>query len=155
MVEKKEEPEKQAEPRQTSGQGSTTQAGVVELLASILNQVQQQVQNKTPKPLEGAALQAVEQFREIMAALALQPLPTITLKAEPTEFGVGGGTAKLSWTSTDAQTVSLDQNVGEVGPAAGGSIEVFVAATTTFTATAKGPCGSAAAKAPVTVAGLA
>src|SRR5918992_196409 len=154
MIEKKVEPEKQVEPRQTSGQGSTTQADVVKLLASILNEVQQQVLTKTPKPLEGAALQAVEQFREIVAALALQPLPTITLTPQqtPTPLPSGGGKAKLIWSSTNAQTVSIDQNIGEVKPAADGSIEVVVEATTTFTATAKGPCGSATDTATVIVA---
>lgn len=125
---------------------------VVDLLTSILNEVQKQVQSKTPKPLEGTALRAVDQFREIGAALALQPRPTITLKAEPTGFGVSGGTAKLIWSSTEAQTVSIDQNVGEVTPAAGGLIEVSVLATTTFTATAKGLCASATAIATVNVA---
>jgi len=124
---------------------------VVDLLTSILNEVQKQVQSKTPKPLEGKAVEAVEQFREIGAALALQPLPTITLIANPTQFGVGGGTAKLTWSSTDAQTVSIDSNVGEVTPAAGGSIDVIVLTTTIFTATATGPCGSATAGATVTV----
>lgn len=129
---------------------------VVNLLASILSEVQKQIQSKTPKSLEGKALEAVDQFREIAAALALQPLPTITLKAEQsqTPLPFGGGKAKLIWSSTNAQTVSIDQNVGEVEPAAGGSIEVFVAATTTFTATAKGPCGSATGIATVPVAGI-
>jgi hypothetical protein len=137
MIEKKVEPEKQIEPPQTSGQGSTTQADVVKLLASILNEVQRQVQSKTPKPLEGVALQAVEQFREIVAALALQPRPTITLIAVPDKFEFGGGTTRLTWSSTDAQTVSLDKKefdketvkVQELTPAAGGSIDVPVPIT--------------------------
>ena len=167
MIEKKVEPEKQAEPRQTSGPGSTTQEDVVKLLASILNQVQRQVQSTTPKALlEGAVLQAVEQFREISAALVLQPPPKITLTADPSSFGVNGGAAKLTWSSTDAQTVSIVgvekpvggggavRDIGEVKPAAGGFIEIFVGVTTTFTATAKGPCGSATGEATVNVAVL-
>jgi hypothetical protein len=153
MIEKKVEPEKQAEPRQTSGPGSTTQEDVVKLLASILNQVQQQVQSTTPKALEGAALQAVEQFREIVAALALQPRPTITLKADPPR----GDTVTLTWFSTAAQTVSIVQTVGgvttplgELTPPEGGSKDFSGTELTTFTATAKGPCASAAASVTVT-----
>lgn len=139
----------------TGGPEPSTQP-VVELLTSILNEVQKQVLRKTPKRLEGKALEALDQFREIVAALALQPLPTISLKAEPSRFGVNGGAVKLTWSSTNAQTVSIDPNIGEVPTqkVAGGSSEVFVAATTVFTATAKGPCGSATATATVTVAGI-
>ena len=152
MAERREPPRRDPE---TSGQQPEIKP-VVDLLASILDEVKNQVQSKTRKALEGKALEAVEQFREIGAALALQPLPTITLKAEQsqTPLPFGGGKAKLIWSSTNAQTVSIDQNVGEAKPAAGGSIDVFVAATTTFTATAKGPCGSATANATVTVAGI-
>lgn len=120
---------------------------VIDLLTSILNEVQKQVQSKTPKPLEGEAVRAVEQFREIVAALALQP--TITLSAEPTEIKDVGKT-KLTWSSTGAETVSIDQGVGEVTPAAGGSIEVRVTRTTLFTATATNPCGSKTASVLVT-----
>ena len=144
----------------TRGQDSTTQT-VVDLLTSILNEVQKQIQSKTPAPLAGGAQIALDQFTEIGAALALQPLPTVTLSADPTGFGVNGGTAKLTWSSTDAKLVSIDekvgdvtQNVGEVTPVVGGFIEVSVLTTTIFTATAQGPCGSAKASVTVTVAGL-
>lgn len=129
---------------------STTQT-VVELLTSILNEVQKQVQSKTPPPLAGEAQVAVDLFTEIGAALALQPLPTITLTAQPNQFGVNGGTTRLTWAAIDAELVSIDPNVGEVTPVAGGFIEVVVVATTTFTATAIGPCGNATASATVTV----
>jgi hypothetical protein len=137
------------------GSESSTES-VVKLLTSILSEVQKQVQRDTPKALEGVALQAVEQFKEIEAALALRPAPTITLNAEqnPNPLPFGGGKARLIWTSTNAQTVSIDQNVGEVEPTAGGSIEVFVEATKTFRATAKGPCSSATAEATVFVQGV-
>jgi hypothetical protein len=135
---------------------------VVKLLTSILNEVQKQVVRKTPKPLEGAALQAVEQFKEISAALALQPAATITLTANPNSFGIGGGTTRLTWSSTNAQTVSIvglevtgaERDLGEVNPAAGGFIEIFVGVTTTFRATATGACSSPTADATVTVSNV-
>ena len=134
----------------TSGQQADIQS-VVELLTDILSGVQEQVQSKKPLALEGEAARAVEQFREISAGLALQPPPTITLTAVPDQFGIDGGTTKLTWSSTEARKVSIDQKVGERKPAAGGSVEVNVLATTTFTATAQGACGSATASARVTV----
>lgn len=124
---------------------------LADLLTSILNEVQKQVQSKTPKALDGEALRAVDQFREIVAALALQPRPTITLSANPTRFGVEGGETTFTWSSTGAQRVSIDSGVGEVTPAAGGSIKVSVLGTTTFTATAIGPCSNATASVTVVV----
>ena len=134
----------------TRGPDPATQA-VVDLLTSILNEVQKQVQSKTPLPLGDEAQVAVDLFTEIRAALALQPLPTITLTAQPNQFGVNGGTTSLTWAATDTQRVSIDPGVGDVTPLAGGLIEVLVLATTTFTATAIGPCGNATASATVTV----
>lgn len=145
-----------ADKKAITGGSEPSTESVVNLLASILDEVQKQVLRKTPKELEGLALQAVEQFKEIEAALALRPLPTISLRAEqnPNPLPFGGGKAKLIWTSTNAQTVSIDQNVGEVEPTAGGFIDIFVEVTTTFRATAKGPCGSATAEATVIVEGI-
>lgn len=155
---------------ETSGQEPETKP-VVDLLTAILEEFRQQVQSKTPKPLEGAALQAVERFKEIGATLAL--LPTITLTAVPDRFdtaliNVPAPTfkTKLTWSSTEAQTVSIVGveervggavlDIGEVKPAAGGSIEVDIFTTTRFTATAtaKGPCNSATAEVLVTVGGI-
>jgi hypothetical protein len=135
---------------ETSGQQPEIKP-VVDLLATILGGVQKRVQSNVPPPLEGEAARAVDQFREISAALALQPVPTITLTAVPAQFGLNGGTTKLTWSSTEARKVSIDQQVGEVTPAATGSIEVPVFVTTIFTATAQGACGSATASATVNV----
>jgi hypothetical protein len=144
------------------GSESSTES-VVKLLTSILSEVQKQVQRDTPKPLEGVALQAVEQFKEISDALALQPAPTITLTANPNSVGVGGGTTRLAWSSTNARRVSIvglevgtgaQRDIGEVKPAAGGSIEVFVGVSTTFRATATGACSSPTAEATIKVEGI-
>lgn len=136
MAQRREPPRQDPE---TSGQQPEIKP-VVDLLASILGEVQNQVLNKTPKPLEGAALRAVEQFREISGALALQRAPTVTLRADSPQ----GGTVTLRWASTDALTVSIDQTVGnvttplgEVTPPASGSKQFSGNGPTTFTATAK------------------
>ncbi len=134
----------------TRGPDSSTQA-VVELLTSILGEVQKQVQSKTPPTLGNDAQTAVDLFAEIGAALALQPLPTITLTAQPNQFGVNGGTTRLTWAATNARRVSIEPGVGDVTQDEDKSIDVPVVATTTFTATAIGPCGNATASARVTV----
>jgi hypothetical protein len=137
--------DKSAEARAASSRDATSDS-VVELLTSILTEVRQQVQSETPKPLEGDALDAVARFREIVAALALQAKPTLVLTADPPQ----GDSVTLRWTSTDAQSVSLEKEVGgkktplgELTPAAGGSKQFLGNGVTTFTATAVGPCARA------------
>jgi hypothetical protein len=127
---------------------------VVDLLTSILGEVQKQVQSKTPKPLEGEAVRAVELFQEISTALRLHPRPIISLTNAPPQ----GGTVTLTWSSTNAQTVSIEQEVGgvttllgELTPASGGSKAFSGNGITKFTATAKGPCASATAFVTVTL----
>ncbi|UFS71444.1 hypothetical protein LPW11_04420 [Geomonas sp. RF6] len=127
---------------------------VVDLLASILGEVQKQVLCKTPLPLTGEAARAVEAFREITGALTLQSLPAVTLQAQPTEHGVNGGISRITWSAAAADAVSITPGIGEVTPAAGGTVSVNVATTTTFTATATNACGSATASVTVTVATL-
>src|SRR5262245_27009701 len=137
------------EPHRTRGRDPATR-DVVTLLTSILTEVQTQVRSQTPKPLQGEAVTAVELFREIGATLAL--LPSITLTAEPAHFTVSDTsqppfTSTLTWSSTEAQTVSIEGTADDDGstvlpptvvtPTAGGSLPpVSVSRTTTFTATA-------------------
>lgn len=125
---------------------------IVDLLTSILDEVQKQIRSKTPKALEGEAVRAVELFQEISTALALQPRPTISLTNDPPT----GGSVTLRWSSTNAQTVLIDQEVGgvttplgELTPAAGGFKTFSGNGSTKFTATAKGPCDSATASVTV------
>ena len=118
---------------------------VVDLLTKILDEFREQVQSKTPKPLEGEAVRAVELFKEISTTLALQlRRPFIDLTNDP----VQGGNVTLRWSSTGAQTVSIDQEVevggvivttplGELTPAAGGAKLFSGDGKTKFTATAK------------------
>jgi len=74
--------------------------------------------------------------------------PTVTLQANPSSINKGGS-ASLSWTTTDATSVSIAPEVGAV--TAQGSTNVSPADSTTYTITATGPGGSADASARVTV----
>ena len=74
--------------------------------------------------------------------------PTVTFSASPTAINKGES-AKLSWTTTDANNVSISPEVGAV--TLQGSTTVTPADSTTFTITASGPGGSADATARVSV----
>jgi hypothetical protein len=77
------------------------------------------------------------------------PAPTAALTANPAAITVGQGGSTLAFTSTNAETGSIDNNVGPVGTDS--HILVSPTQTTTYTYTATGPGGSATAKATVTV----
>jgi len=74
--------------------------------------------------------------------------PTVTLSADPTSINKGQS-AKLSWTTTDANNVSISPEVGAVTPQ--GSTTVTPSDSTTYTITASGPGGNADATARITV----
>ena len=74
--------------------------------------------------------------------------PTVTLQASPTSIEKGGS-ATLSWNSTDATELSIAPEVGAV--TAQGSTKVSPSDSATYTITASGPGGSASATAAVTV----
>jgi len=76
--------------------------------------------------------------------------PTVTLSASPTSIN-SGDSATLSWTSTNATAVSIDNGVGSVSPVGGGSVTVSPTTPTTYTITATGPGGTATAQATVYV----
>jgi hypothetical protein len=75
-------------------------------------------------------------------------LPTITLSASLATI-TQGGSSVLSWNSTNATSVMIDNGIGNVD--LNGSISVSPQVTTTYTITATGPGGSVAATATVTV----
>ncbi|UCG11003.1 MAG: hypothetical protein JSU72_10540, partial [Deltaproteobacteria bacterium] len=77
-----------------------------------------------------------------------QPEPTVTFSANPESIEVGQS-ATLSWSSTDADTVTIDQGIGEVNLE--DSIPVSPTETTTYTITATGPSGTATDSATVSV----
>jgi len=74
----------------------------------------------------------------------------VTLTAAPTKVGPGQSTT-LSWTSSNATTLTIDQGVGEVdGRGLNGNITVSPIATTTYTITAVNGTATATATATVT-----
>ena len=74
--------------------------------------------------------------------------PTVTLTANPLSI-TAGQSSTLTWSSTNATSVSIDNGIGTV--ATSGSKTVAPTTTTTYTITATGSGGSATAKATVTV----
>ncbi len=78
--------------------------------------------------------------------------PTASLAAAPATI-TAGSSATLTWMTTNATTVSIDQGVGTV--AASGSMKVTPSATTQYTLTATGSGGSVTSVATVTVQGAA
>lgn len=74
--------------------------------------------------------------------------PTVTLQANPTSINKGDSST-LSWTTTDATSVSIAPEVGTV--TAQGSTKVSPSDSATYTITATGPGGSSDSSARITV----
>jgi len=74
--------------------------------------------------------------------------PTAKLTAAPTAITIGNS-ATLTWSTTNATTVTIDNGIGTV--AASGSTTVSPTTTTTYTLTATGSGGTVTATATVTV----
>lgn len=74
--------------------------------------------------------------------------PTATLTANPTSIQEGGSST-LSWSVTNADTVSISPGIGSVDPES--STEVSPTSTTTYTLTAVGPGGTTTRQATVLV----
>jgi len=79
---------------------------------------------------------------------APSPAPTVSLNASPSAIERGQSTT-LSWNSSNATGVTIDNGVGTVEPS--GSRTVSPSASTTYMARATGPGGNAVAEARVTV----
>ncbi len=63
--------------------------------------------------------------------------PSCTLTADPASI-TSGESSFLTWTSTNATSMSINQDIGTVTPVGGGEVEVAPTATTTYTATVTG-----------------
>lgn len=74
--------------------------------------------------------------------------PTVSITADPPVI-LKGSSCMLNWSSENADTVTIDQGIGEVQ--AVGSLEVFPQGTTTYTITAVGKGGTAQSSITVTV----
>ena len=81
-----------------------------------------------------------------------KPAPTVSLSANPASVE-HGQCVTLTWSSTNASTVSIDQGVGQVD--ASGSKEVCPLSSTQYTITAAGERGSEQASTTVGVTTLA
>ncbi len=76
--------------------------------------------------------------------------PTCDLKITPnTIYPKNGETAVMEWTSTNATTATIDQNIGTVNTS--GSVTISPNATTTYTASFTGGGGTVACQATVNV----
>ena len=81
--------------------------------------------------------------------------PSVSLTANPTSFGTGGGSTILTWSSINADTVKVTVQ-GQTTPLSGsgppnGNLTTSVTSTTTFVATAKQNATGATATSTVTV----
>ena len=74
------------------------------------------------------------------------PTPTVTLTINPTAI-TAGQSATLSWTTTNAASITVDNGVGNVQPVASGSVSVSPAKSTTYTATVVGSNGQTVSQA--------
>lgn len=84
---------------------------------------------------------------EVTVTVVKPPMPTISLRAEPSAIDLGRNTT-LRWEASNASTVTIS-GLGEV--AATGQREVSPRVSTTYTATAIGEGGNATASTRVTV----
>ena len=84
----------------------------------------------------------------VQVIVAAQPETSARIEAEPADIAPGQLTI-LSWTTTHADTVTIEPDIGAVTPA--GSIAVSPSATTTYIVTATGPLGTVAASVMVAV----
>ena len=77
-----------------------------------------------------------------------QPTPTISLTSTPQSVNQGSS-ATLTWSATNATSVTIDNGIGTVGLS--DSRQITPASNTTYTATATGAGGTASASVNVTV----
>jgi hypothetical protein len=87
---------------------------------------------------------------ESVTVTVTPPAPTVTFSASPTTIQAGQSST-LSWTTTNATSVTIDNGIGTVPT--NGSVSVSPSQTTTYTLTATGPGGTVTASVTVTVGG--
>ena len=79
--------------------------------------------------------------------ITVDPLPTAAISASANPINEGDSTT-LSWSSSDATSISIDQEIGTV--TASGTTDVSPAVTTMYTITATNACGEATDSVTVT-----
>jgi len=90
-------------------------------------------------------------YCEVPVKVSARPVPVCEIfTAAPNQFSFGGGTTNLNWKVIDATEVTIDNNIGSVGPT--GNRSTNVTKSTTFKLTAKNASGDeVSCFAPVTV----
>ncbi|MCP4158184.1 MAG: carboxypeptidase regulatory-like domain-containing protein, partial [bacterium] len=89
-----------------------------------------------------------DQSKQPFSIIVSSPVPTVELSALPASIS-DGESATLTWTTTDAVSVSIDNGIGSVD--LNGAIEVTPPVTTTYRITATGPGGTVTAEVAVVV----
>ena len=120
---------------------------------------QESVASKKPQqgPRIGSTRKKEKVMKYVVVCLVLlgcsppPATPTVSLSANPASVKQGQ-CATLTWSSTDASNVSIDQGVGEVDPS--GSQQVCPQSTLQYTITAAGEGGSGTASTTVSVIAL-
>ena len=104
-----------------------------------------------PRPPAGCTPTTRAGIKGLTCPIAAQGpvVPTATLSASPTSIAAGAAST-LTWATSNATTVSINQGIGTV--AASGTRSVSPAATTTYTLTATNAAGSVTATATVSIA---
>lgn len=85
---------------------------------------------------------------ETVTVAVTSPAPTVIFSADPAGITTGASST-LSWTTTNADTCTIDNGIGSV--AVNGSVSVSSAETTTYTLTATGPGGTTAETVTISV----
>ncbi|MCK4829853.1 hypothetical protein KA005_79755, partial [bacterium] len=83
-----------------------------------------------------------------ISIIGIAPEPTVSISASPTNILLGESST-LTWSTSNAQTVNIDQGIGSVD--LNGSIDVSPTETTTYTVTATGYGGTATAGVTINV----
>ena len=113
------------------------------------------VSSGTEKTTQSFAIETSSTMRGIDLTVILPPsenppTPTCTLVADSISI-LSGGSSVLSWMAVNAFSFSIDQGIGVVPSAAGGTYAVSQPTTTTYTGTASNEEGSATCTAEVAV----
>ncbi len=87
-------------------------------------------------------------FAEDSTSATIHKLPTVSISADPSMI-LAGDASILAWTSSDADTVSIDNDIGSVE--LNGSTSTSPGVTTTYTISAVGPGGTSTDSCTVTV----